>query len=81
MKNQINLLQKFYPDRSMDILKREIMLADCYSILGENARAMSESKRLLPLVQDIFGEASDEALSVMDILGREYIFGDVNSLK
>ncbi len=72
VKNQINLLQKFFPDRKADILKREIMLADCYSILGENARAISESKRLLPLVQGIFGKASDEALSVMDILGREY---------
>ena len=72
IKNQINLLQKFFPDRKADILKREIMLADCYSILGENARAISESKRLLPLVQDRFGKASDEALSLMDILGREY---------
>ncbi len=70
--NQINLLQKFYPDRKADILIREIKLAECYSILGENARAISESKRLLPLVQDTFGKASDEALIVMDILGREY---------
>ena len=61
-----------YRDAQQEVIKREIKLAKFDSFLGNTQQAITRCERILPSVQNVFGEQSEPWLDVMYILGKEY---------